>query len=86
MLRRQLEWRKRPVAWPKLIVLQPPNQALHLTGAALLVLRGITMLQAAPACELYRSASREKQPLAEAANSGFHVRPQRRTDGRAQKA
>jgi hypothetical protein len=33
---------------------QPPNQALHLTGAALLVSRGITFLQAALAGELGR--------------------------------
>jgi hypothetical protein len=31
-----------------------PNQPLHLTGAAILVLRGITVLQAAPAGELNR--------------------------------
>jgi hypothetical protein len=28
---------------------QPPNQALHLTGAAILVLRDTKVLQAAPA-------------------------------------
>jgi hypothetical protein len=32
-------------------------QALHLTGAARLVLRGIKVLQAAPAGELGRSAA-----------------------------
>lgn len=31
-----------------------PNQALHLTGAAILVSRGIEVLQAAPADELCR--------------------------------
>jgi hypothetical protein len=30
----------------------PPNQTLHLTGAATLVLRGTAHLQAAPATEL----------------------------------
>jgi hypothetical protein len=34
-----------------------PNQALHLTGAAIPVFRGITVLQAAPAGELGRSAA-----------------------------
>jgi hypothetical protein len=34
----------------------PPNQPLHLTGAAILVLRDATVLQAAPAGELCRSA------------------------------
>jgi hypothetical protein len=33
-----------------------PNQALHLTGAAMLVSRDTTVLQAAPAGELGRSA------------------------------
>lgn len=33
-----------------------PNQALHLTGAALLVSRGITVLQAAMAGELCRQS------------------------------
>ncbi len=36
----------------------PPNQALHLTGAAILVSRGIEVLQAAPAGELYRCADK----------------------------
>ncbi|MBI1918932.1 MAG: hypothetical protein HYS12_29940 [Planctomycetes bacterium] len=34
----------------------PPPQAMHLTGAAFLVSRGIKLLQAAPAGELGRSA------------------------------
>ena len=34
--------------------LKPPNQALHLTGAALLVSRGNRPVQAAPAGELGR--------------------------------
>jgi hypothetical protein len=37
----------------------PPNQALHLTGAAILVLRDTKVLQAAPAGELGCSASEE---------------------------
>jgi hypothetical protein len=37
-----------------LYVGSPPNQPLHLTGAAILVLRGATVLQAAPAGELCR--------------------------------
>jgi hypothetical protein len=32
--------------------MKPPNQALHLTGAAILVSRGMKVLQAAPAGEL----------------------------------
>src|SRR5262249_45380080 len=35
-----------------------PNKALHLTGAAILVSRGMKVLQAAPAGELCRSAIR----------------------------
>jgi len=34
-----------------------PNQALHLTGAAIQVSRGLMSLQAAPAGELGRSAA-----------------------------
>jgi len=33
---------------------KPPNQAVHLTGAAILVSRGIQVLQAAPAGEFGR--------------------------------
>lgn len=36
---------------------RPPNQTLHLTGAAILVSCDITLLQAAPAGELWRSAA-----------------------------
>jgi hypothetical protein len=39
----------------------PPNWALHLTGAAILVSRGIKLLQAAPAGELGRSAAKVPQ-------------------------
>jgi hypothetical protein len=34
----------------------PPNNALHLTGAASMIFLGIKLLQAAPAGELDRSA------------------------------
>jgi hypothetical protein len=34
----------------------PPNHALHLTGAAIMLSRGVTLLQAAPAGELGRWA------------------------------
>jgi len=34
-----------------------PNHALHLIGSAIMVLRGVTLLQAAPAGELGRSAA-----------------------------
>src|SRR5262249_23072403 len=49
-----------------------PNPALHLTGAALLVSRYTTPLQAAPAGELGRSASDET----------FHARPLGRSEGK----
>jgi len=39
---------------------KPPNLALHLTGAVILVSRGIQVLQAAPAGELGRYAPRER--------------------------
>src|SRR2546428_13510769 len=44
----------------------PPNQALHLSGAAIPVSRDMKVLQAAPACELGRSAElREIRVLGE---------------------
>jgi hypothetical protein len=39
----------------------PVSKPLHLTGAAILVLRGITVLQAAPAGELFRYAAKETE-------------------------
>ena len=36
-----------------------PNQRMKLTGAAILVSRGMKVLQAAPAAYLYRSAAKE---------------------------
>ena len=44
-----------------------PNQGLHLTGAAILVSRGLMSLQAAPESELGRSAAGGSwNPLSEA--------------------
>jgi hypothetical protein len=38
----------------------PPNQRMKLTGAAILVSRGMKVLQAAPAAYPYRSAGGER--------------------------